>query len=1586
MSVLVALVAEHSVVAVVVPASMATRTLTRCAMASVSAQLTMKPKVRVGLMRACQLYERLTAMHLPGAAASASSSDHDSGAQYIRRAFSSLVQMHWRDITTDIRQVAVLEGHSFTRLVLANQLLDWAHGGAVLHVVYLAELLLHRLRLANWDVVVVFFDSLSLPLDDSPQRLAARVLRHHLSSTLSARGLVELHTFSSWWSDEWHHFVGTRHPALVALHIPPDTLRPPSAVTAIAAASAAIDDSDHHSAALDGSSSSSSSSSSSVVPERAATPAAALVEWEVDDSLRLFALHLLISDDIRCISTDWRFNGHLLSSFDLTPRNAAFRPAVAGALVANQARVLELQQASSWPLLPAISTSLASATAREPQWLSHVVAHAKALIAEQTSTPLDRALVDTLFRCFLVHVALARSLALRQRAMSAKAIALGHELGSKVGEFVSTLLAPALETALVSTASNTPAAAAVADCLHSIDLFDGRLFWAVVGSLARRAASGSALVSLEQAFDGSISASWSEWLRDISGNDSAPIDCSPLVALYRASPTECSGKAAANDDDHEDQGLVPLDSPFLRELSQDIDSVLETKLAKCTTAFDDGDDDGMLAFKYHRMTDLPSATEDSKPAAGVSSERYQQIQTQRLYTFLQKFAETLKGNGAVDPHTVSARSDAVIVNRSDVDPDAPSPTQSSPSSAAADSSSSSSTATASTASSTAATRGGKKAAGGAKAKAKAGAKEPKAGAKGGGGGGGGGSKAQQASNRKNLIAQQNLERIAKEDMRRVEQSIEAISSIVDVDDRVRRLASNLRSLTSAGKTAPTALVFGYMRLCEWLMDQWMVRRRQEAIEATSASSSRKSNKKSEATIREERARTMESAVNAVRLVFDVVQLYAEHLSHEQAMTLAEHLSTFGFQAAAESLYAWWAQRTEHKHTEAVTIRGVRDARYVIDMPFARFQLLHCGHLMQRSLDSRTDERVSSFQPDAWQRELLDVVDRRQSALVVAPTSSGKTLVSFYAMKKTLDENKQQSKGKRNVRGVVVYVSPTKALVNQVAAEVYQRYGPVVGTYTREYSHNVASCQVLVTVPECLEQMLLDAAWCARLQFCVLDEIHCIQGTSIDDVTTGKPWERVVDLLPCPFVALSATIGNPKALHSWLQERQRRHGREVQLIIHTYRWCDLRLHVYAPPVNDARDKQQRTTFTTTSDTPATPGLKRLHPIACLSAVELREPGRLNTMSLAADECLELYDAMVHVSGSTTTTSSTTKTTTTTTTTLGDATDLEAIRALSPERYFGERHCILRVNVFTWEAALKAELARWTTEAPARLEALLLRLAGKAHAPEAVYPANAGFSSEYLVPLLIELNANGMLPAIVFTLSRQKCTQHALALLKALVDRENQERATPEYQKRLAQTLKVAQQLDKKSKRARDKDDSKLKSGQHEKGTGAALGEDADLAPQKSLLLDQRLINDEPDPQYSFTRVNEQSWLDRGYWIDRIRRRVTEPWLTTLIDGLERGVGVHHAGLPRPYRLAVEVLFRSGHLKVVFATSTLALGINMPCRTTVFLDDSPYLTPLLFRQMSGRAGRRGYDDLGHIVTWYVDQARFIDSSIHRSIFQH
>src|SRR5947208_1439732 len=89
-------------------------------------------------------------------------------------------------------------------------------------------------------------------------------------------------------------------------------------------------------------------------------------------------------------------------------------------------------------------------------------------------------------------------------------------------------------------------------------------------------------------------------------------------------------------------------------------------------------------------------------------------------------------------------------------------------------------------------------------------------------------------------------------------------------------------------------------------------------------------------------------------------------------------------------------------------------------------------------------------------------------------------------------------------------------------------------------------------------------------------------------------------------------------------------------------------------------------------------------------------------------------------------------------------------------------------------------------------------------------------------------------------------------------------------------------------------------------------------------------------------------------------------------LERGVAAHHAGLLPAWKVLVERLFQAGLIKAVFATETLAAGINMPARTTVISSlskrtDDGYrvLTASEFLQMSGRAGRRGMDRLGHVV---------------------
>ncbi|MUN37660.1 DEAD/DEAH box helicase [Actinomadura litoris] len=95
----------------------------------------------------------------------------------------------------------------------------------------------------------------------------------------------------------------------------------------------------------------------------------------------------------------------------------------------------------------------------------------------------------------------------------------------------------------------------------------------------------------------------------------------------------------------------------------------------------------------------------------------------------------------------------------------------------------------------------------------------------------------------------------------------------------------------------------------------------------------------------------------------------------------------------------------------------------------------------------------------------------------------------------------------------------------------------------------------------------------------------------------------------------------------------------------------------------------------------------------------------------------------------------------------------------------------------------------------------------------------------------------------------------------------------------------------------------------------------------------------------------------------------------LAALERGVAAHHAGMLPTFKEIVEELFTRGVIKAVFATETLALGINMPARTVVIEKLDKWngeahvdLTPGEYTQLTGRAGRRGIDVEGHaVVVW-------------------
>eukprot|EP00929_Paragymnodinium_shiwhaense_P082526 TRINITY_DN4351_c0_g1_i1.p1 TRINITY_DN4351_c0_g1~~TRINITY_DN4351_c0_g1_i1.p1 ORF type:complete len:1954 (-),score=750.05 TRINITY_DN4351_c0_g1_i1:133-5994(-) len=656
-----------------------------------------------------------------------------------------------------------------------------------------------------------------------------------------------------------------------------------------------------------------------------------------------------------------------------------------------------------------------------------------------------------------------------------------------------------------------------------------------------------------------------------------------------------------------------------------------------------------------------------------------------------------------------------------------------------------------------------------------------------------------------------------------------------------------------------------------------------------------------------------------------------------------------------------------------------------------FQMMYMGPHMTRVAGTAKDpkERVN-FKPDGWQKNLLDIVDDNRSALVVAPTASGKTFIGYYVMDKVLRNSND---------GVAVYVAPSKALVNQVSAEVYARFSSktypphckneLLGTFLREFNNasGVAEqgkwlqCQVLVTEPHILEMLLLSPThqeWVKRLRYIVFDEVHCI-----GEQEGGSQWEHVMQLIPCPFIALSATVADPSFFHSWLERiSAKKKQAEVELVIHTERWNDLYKHIFTQGE-----------------------MKPLNPFTCLVEQAVRKSGLSQDITLTPQEMLQVFQEVRRVIG-----------------------NKAGWEDLTPAKYFasekradmGHMRCyfLSKAEARKYEKDLKAAflkaLADGTIDAQAFQQMNLglqsSKVAELAHGEAAFAPparvkdqkdegaeeeddkeddkvkdlTKMGKSGSYLqgqtlFNLCKNLESSDDLPAIVFNFSRKEIDRMVTKLLQELKDRQYDkyygteekmlrskkimEQRMTEYKRKMQdyeQAQKMLGSRNQESNAARKNDDGS-------DGRAAAKGTEAvDCTEAMQMVepVEPIDIADEIDPDFTF---HSQKAL--GQWQEDIEELLEQlkykGTSDKLIDALRRGIGMHHEGCKRNYKLAVEVLFRRGYLRVVFATGTLALGINMPCRSTIFCGDSLELNGLMFRQMAGRAGRRGFDLQGQIV---------------------
>jgi superfamily II RNA helicase len=148
---------------------------------------------------------------------------------------------------------------------------------------------------------------------------------------------------------------------------------------------------------------------------------------------------------------------------------------------------------------------------------------------------------------------------------------------------------------------------------------------------------------------------------------------------------------------------------------------------------------------------------------------------------------------------------------------------------------------------------------------------------------------------------------------------------------------------------------------------------------------------------------------------------------------------------------------------------------------------------------------------------------------------------------------------------------------------------------------------------------------------------------------------------------------------------------------------------------------------------------------------------------------------------------------------------------------------------------------------------------------------------------------------------------------------------------------------------------------------------DMLPAIYFIFSRRGCDKAVEEMGELSLVNKREAAELKVRIDEFLSRNPDAGRAGQVEPLYRGIAAHHAGILPAWKGFVEELFQMGLVKVVFATETLAAGINMPARTTVISTLSKrtdrghrLLTASEFLQMAGRAGRRGMDATGYVVT--------------------
>ena len=589
--------------------------------------------------------------------------------------------------------------------------------------------------------------------------------------------------------------------------------------------------------------------------------------------------------------------------------------------------------------------------------------------------------------------------------------------------------------------------------------------------------------------------------------------------------------------------------------------------------------------------------------------------------------------------------------------------------------------------------------------------------------------------------------------------------------------------------------------------------------------------------------------------------------------------------------------------------------------------------------------------DEWQLTVINHIKNKESVLVKAPTSAGKSFVGL---------------GAGVLHKKILYVCPAKPIAYQVGAHF-----TLMGYKVHYLLDNVCyqgyddKTTIFVGVPTTVEDNLYKLG--VSFDYAVFDEIH-----NLNKEDDGHIYENIIKMIRCPFVALSATIGNIEFLRQIFKGI---HDREIHYVEYTKRFINQQKMIYKSGA-----------------------LHKLHPLSCISCEDLNESFLKKNLQFTPYDSATLWQTMEEIF---------------------EEADLdEIVEDYSPDNYFDEHQSILTLDdTRDYEVFIKGKLVELSSTHPTEVTKILDTF--REDGATATAPTDV---AKDIIQLFRECKRNECLPMLAFNTDTVTCkktftelfTKISLAELDEypyhydiLAKKDELYTKYEEARERFIDGIKIS----KGSKDASTDKETKVNrydSNEQAKYVQNVLSyydtcihnversdTSADTKKRQIKNLQREKVYYHTYPSFShidvfqkhkafcFTNTDPMT----GDQIRTIRREIKKTlgikisYEHELFQMLKRGIGIYTEDMPDEYKWVLQKLMDDKKIGIVISDRTLCLGIDLPIRSSLLLGlpGSSTFTTDDYLQMSGRAGRRGKDDRGYTIFYNLDYKQLMKGEL-------